>query len=301
MVYTPLQDKRLIITPGKGGVGKTTISCALALYFASQGDRTLIQSMDPAHSLRDTLGYVSTNQDNSTEVTEHLLAREIEPPTVGYSGKKIVDLMAAFSGLGLLCDTDYAARVLSFVEELYFLDERDYDMGRADRIIVDPAPIAGLHQLLSTAKRLRRIQNVSKNAMKKLLGEETYSTIFDNEYDDDLEYGIDQLDAFKGKLEDHTLSGFVIPTLPRKTALAKTTRLVRSLREWGYSVDGLVFNEIAPTTERTRRKAQQRLAEAFAKEVTLPYVLVNKRVNPKLSRDTLQRIGRDVVKGLSQQ
>jgi arsenite/tail-anchored protein-transporting ATPase len=48
---------RLTFVVGKGGVGKTTVSCALALHLAARHPRqsTLLMSTDPAHSLADML------------------------------------------------------------------------------------------------------------------------------------------------------------------------------------------------------------------------------------------------------
>jgi arsenite-transporting ATPase len=40
---------------GKGGVGKTTLAAAHALALADSGQRTLLVSTDPAHSLGDIL------------------------------------------------------------------------------------------------------------------------------------------------------------------------------------------------------------------------------------------------------
>jgi len=40
---------------GKGGVGKTSTSAAIAIKFADEGLRTLVISTDPAHSLGDAL------------------------------------------------------------------------------------------------------------------------------------------------------------------------------------------------------------------------------------------------------
>ena len=44
-----------IFVGGKGGVGKTSVSSATALWLAEQGKKTLIVSTDPAHSLADSL------------------------------------------------------------------------------------------------------------------------------------------------------------------------------------------------------------------------------------------------------
>jgi len=52
----PLIDQRLLICCGTGGVGKTTISAAIALMAARKGKRVLVLTIDPARRLADTLG-----------------------------------------------------------------------------------------------------------------------------------------------------------------------------------------------------------------------------------------------------
>jgi anion-transporting ArsA/GET3 family ATPase len=51
-----LKDHRLIICLGPGGVGKTTISAALALYGAMDGCSVDVMTVDPAPRLLDALG-----------------------------------------------------------------------------------------------------------------------------------------------------------------------------------------------------------------------------------------------------
>ena len=44
-------DMRYIYFGGKGGVGKTVVAAAAALWMAGQGKKTLLASTNPVHSL----------------------------------------------------------------------------------------------------------------------------------------------------------------------------------------------------------------------------------------------------------
>src|SRR5215472_7046272 len=45
---------RILLFSGKGGVGKTSLSAATGIRLAELGYRTLLMSVDPAHSLADS-------------------------------------------------------------------------------------------------------------------------------------------------------------------------------------------------------------------------------------------------------
>src|SRR5690349_12886890 len=45
---------RILLFSGKGGVGKTSLSAATGTRLAQLGYRTLVMSVDPAHSLADS-------------------------------------------------------------------------------------------------------------------------------------------------------------------------------------------------------------------------------------------------------
>ncbi|MCP1726279.1 arsenite-transporting ATPase [Natronospira proteinivora] len=72
-----LLSQRLLFLGGKGGVGKTTLAAALALGLAEQGERVLLLSTDPAHSLSDLLDRPLS--DRATRVADGLYARELDP------------------------------------------------------------------------------------------------------------------------------------------------------------------------------------------------------------------------------
>src|SRR5689334_9417282 len=47
------EDMRILLFSGKGGVGKTSVAAATGVQLARLGYRTLVMSVDPAHSLAD--------------------------------------------------------------------------------------------------------------------------------------------------------------------------------------------------------------------------------------------------------
>ena len=51
-----LADKRVVICAGAGGVGKTTVSAAVALGLAARGRRVAVVTIDPARRLAEALG-----------------------------------------------------------------------------------------------------------------------------------------------------------------------------------------------------------------------------------------------------
>lgn len=68
-----LSRRRIIITCGTGGVGKTTLSAAIALRAALDGKKTVVVTIDPAKRLATSLGLASLT-DQATDLTESLRA-----------------------------------------------------------------------------------------------------------------------------------------------------------------------------------------------------------------------------------
>src|ERR1019366_3916697 len=51
---------RILLFSGKGGVGKTSLAAATGLQLSRLGRRTLVMSVDPAHSLADAFDLETT-------------------------------------------------------------------------------------------------------------------------------------------------------------------------------------------------------------------------------------------------
>jgi Mrp family chromosome partitioning ATPase len=74
-----VEDKRIIVCIGSGGVGKTTITSAIALEAASRGRRTLALTVDPSRRLAQSLGL------NAGAASGKVSKRRMKE--AGYSGK----------------------------------------------------------------------------------------------------------------------------------------------------------------------------------------------------------------------
>ncbi|MEK7236723.1 MAG: arsenical pump-driving ATPase [Nitrospirota bacterium] len=64
---------------GKGGVGKTSLSCATAIYLARQGKQVLLVSTDPASNVGQVFSQTIGNQITAIDAVGGLSALEIDP------------------------------------------------------------------------------------------------------------------------------------------------------------------------------------------------------------------------------
>lgn len=84
-----IMTKRAIIIVGSGGVGKTTISSAIAIKSSEEGRKTLVMTVDPARRLADSLGIPTVSMTSEPiKIGDNLCAFMVD---MRKSADKLVD------------------------------------------------------------------------------------------------------------------------------------------------------------------------------------------------------------------
>ncbi len=159
------QGTKLVVFAGKGGVGKTTFSAASAWHIADKyPDKTvLVASIDPAHSLADSLETALCH--TPCQIAPNLYACEIDAATLLrefktiYAGETLGLLSQLLGqpgekGMSLSYDQTIAEQLLDvdspdIDEFLVFRQLVDFSTsGKFDIIVLDPAPSGHLLRFL---------------------------------------------------------------------------------------------------------------------------------------------------------
>ncbi|MFN4208521.1 MAG: arsenical pump-driving ATPase [Agrobacterium albertimagni] len=147
---------RHLFFTGKGGVGKTSLSCATAIALADQGLKILLVSTDPASNLDEMLGVALGSDPAPVPGVPGLFAMNIDPESAAEDYRRRVldqmepdatdqDRATVREQLSGACTTEIAA----FDEFVGLLAD---DNPRFDHIIFDTAPTGHTLRLLSLPK-----------------------------------------------------------------------------------------------------------------------------------------------------
>lgn len=147
---------RFLFFTGKGGVGKTSLACAVALALVDDHKSVLLVSTDPASNLDEMLGQRLSNQPSSIGEAPGLFAMNIDPTAaadrhrarvIAQMGEEATDQDRATvrEELSGACTTEIAA----FDEFAALLADH---LGAYDHVVFDTAPTGHTLRLLSLPK-----------------------------------------------------------------------------------------------------------------------------------------------------
>jgi len=244
---------KYIFFGGKGGVGKTVMAGAAALWIAGQGKRTLLASTNPVHSLSSMLDQDVFGAPKQVEGAPNLQAYEID--TKETIEKSKIDLTKKIAWF--LRYADIKTKADEFVEsatmnpafEESAMFENMIDIMFEDKYeayVFDTAPTANARRLLGMSSvygmwvnKMMKSREEAKS-LKELL---SYSK--KKEQDPLMDY----LLGFRKRMEEAKMlltaeekTSFFFVTLPEALPIAVIKRFINWFRDFGIPVGGVVVN-----------------------------------------------------------
>jgi arsenite-transporting ATPase len=279
--------RTLTIVGGKGGVGKSTVACALAIAAAADetGD-VLLVSTDPAPSLADALAepnapWAAADVEHRLTSVPRLVVRQMDASAAftrirdAYQ-TRVDALFSALVGRGVDVEQDRVilrdllALAPPGIDEVFALSLLGDTLaeGRFARIIVDPAPTGHLLRLLDMpgialvwARRLMRL--MLKYSEVVHLGDTA----------EELLGFTKRTRALEALLRDPARCGVVIVALDEPIVRAETARLSTAIHTRGIDIVALLWNRVAHPPAPLPTAAA--LPQFFAEETSPPPIGVD--------------------------
>lgn len=279
-----LLNLNMVMFGGKGGVGKTTCASSSAIWAAEHGRNTLIISIDPAHSLGDSLGVdLPPGEPKQIPGIDNLTALEINPKANisefrGLTNINPIEEMGMpdiMGGMPLMEDLQELTSMnppgideaLALLKMLEFVEtEHDYDL-----IIFDTAPTGHTLRFLSLPETLSgwigKLINMRIKfgnmfgAIKRIFTREEKKEDNSLKILERLNNSI--LNA-RDDLTNPLKNSFVIVMIPEEMAITETGRLLNELIKNNIPVSNIVVNQLYQDPSdlcnfcRARREMQQR-------------------------------------------
>jgi len=254
----PAHTTRYLFFTGKGGVGKTSLSCATALKLAEAGKRVLLVSTDPASNLDEVLETKLTNKPTPIAGVPKLDAMNINPveAAAAYRERLIGPMRGLLPEAALRSMEEQLSG--SCTVEIAAFDEFSGLIGNPentkdyDHIIFDTAPTGHTLRLMSLAKAWDQFldKNTSgTSCLGPLAGLEKQRAVYESTVKN---------------LADKVATTLVLVSRPQLAALREAERTSKELRALGVSNQCLIINGIFETKclDDVTAQAMQRRGEA---------------------------------------
>jgi arsenite-transporting ATPase len=241
---------RTILYTGKGGVGKTSVAAATARRLAAEGRRTLLVSIDPAHSLAGVLGIAAGSRP--TPVSPDLHVQQVSAQDeLDRHWSEVQDWLGDLlvrKGVDRIAAEELT--VLPGMDELFGLLEigRHYDDGFYDVIVVDCAPTGETLRLLSFPDAARWwLDKAFAQQSRMVAAARPFSRGLPSEGAmDDVQRVARGLIAMNEVLRDHEHVSIRLVLTPERLVVDETRRTFTYLGLYGFLTDAVIANRILP-------------------------------------------------------
>jgi len=309
---------RIIFFAGKGGVGKTSVAAATGIKAAEMGKKTLIMSLDAAHSLIDIFdlgrNLLDQNRGKPIKVRDNLWLQELdiqeEIQKNWGSIHKYLSLLLNTTGLNEILAEELA--ILPGMEEVSLLLYINQYVQRKkfEVIILDCAPTGESLRFISIPTTLEwymsKVFKMERTLVKiaRPIAKRIYNVpLPGDDYFETLEKLFTRLKGVDLILTDPQCTTVRLVTNPEKIVLKETQRAYMYFCLYRMHIDAIVMNRIFPEGVRddyfSEWKKNQETYRKKAEEYfsPLPILSVPLFREEVLGYEQLKRMAEEVYAG----
>ena len=309
---------RIIFFAGKGGVGKTSVAAATGIKTAAMGKKTLIMSLDVAHSLVDIFdlgrNLLDQNRGKPIKVRDNLWLQELdiqeEIQKNWGSIHKYLSLLLNTTGLNEILAEELA--ILPGMEEVSLLLYINQYVQRKkfEVIILDCAPTGESLRFISIPTTLEwymsKVFKMERTLVKvaRPIAKRIYNVpLPGDDYFETLEKLFERLKGVDQILTDPQCTSVRLVANPEKIVLKETQRAYMYFCLYRMHIDAIVLNRIFPEGVRDAYfKEWKKSQETYRKKAEeyfspLPILSVPLFREEVLGYEQLKRLAEEVYAG----